>query len=279
MVGKNTCNKCGTRCMDTLCWKCKRKELCQHKVIIPCARCTTPTEVPTTKVNQYKTGYYPGPFCSLCRSAMSRLRMKNTRAKQTPEQRVEHARLARAQVKADTSATVHKQWATIKANPELYAKAKARLLNNAKNFWSTATEDKKNYVITQLAKSQPRSSLSNKLKSMMVTAGVYDGFVSEEAFHGFIPDEINHHLKLIVEFYGDVYHCNPKKYTNPSLYVSAIQRTVQEQWNRDRRRLGVFYRYGYLVIIVWESDFNADSDAQIERIKHAIALRKNAPKE
>lgn len=249
------------------------------KILIPCIVCEVPTAVASNYPDRVLSGEYHGPFCKDCRSKLASDTMRLTRSKQTPAQRIAHAKEARSKVRADCSTTVHKQWATVKASPELYAKAKARLLNNTKNFWATATEEQRNYVITQLAKSQPRSIISNRLKSMMITAGIYEGFVSEETFHGFIPDEINHQLKLIVEFYGDVYHCNPKKYTIPSLYVSAIQRTVQEQWARDRRRLGVFYRYGYLVVIVWESDFNADADAQIERIKHAVTLRKNAPKE
>jgi len=45
-----------------------------------------------------------------------------------------------------------------------------------------------------------------------------EGFTSEECFHGFVPDEINHNLRLIVELYGDLYHCNPRVYKDASQY-------------------------------------------------------------
>jgi len=104
---------------------------------------------------------------------------------------------------------------------------------------------------------------------------LYDGFISEEPFHGFIPDEINHNLKIIIEVFGDLYHCNPLKYTEPNLYVRAIQRTVGEQWKRDRIRLACFYKHGYTVIIVWEKDIYNNINKQIERIKNEIDKKRN----
>jgi G:T-mismatch repair DNA endonuclease (very short patch repair protein) len=104
------------------------------------------------------------------------------------------------------------------------------------------------------------------MKKAMVDAGL-DGFDSEQPFHGFIPDEINHSKKIIVEFFGDFYHCNPKKYSDPKLFMSAIERTVGEQWERDRKRISRFSKHGYTTIIIWENDFKEDPIKQISRIK------------
>jgi very-short-patch-repair endonuclease len=110
----------------------------------------------------------------------------------------------------------------------------------------------------------------------MLENGLYDGFSSEEIFHGFVVDEINHGLKIIVEMFGDLYHCNPRKYKDSSLYINVIQRTVEEQWLRDRRRFACFNSHGYTTIVIWEYDFRRNSKTQIERIKNEIdQKRKN----
>lgn len=97
---------------------------------------------------------------------------------------------------------------------------------------------------------------------------------NEEVFHGFVPDEINHKLKLIIEVFGDVYHCNPKKYSNPDVFVNAIQRTVGEQWKRDEIKIAAYKRNGYDVLIVWESDIRKHLTETIEKVKVEIENRK-----
>ena len=141
-----------------------------------------------------------------------------------------------------------------------------------KKVWENYDETRKNHILTKLLDShgKSRSIGSENLKKKLIENNLYDGFVSEEIFHGYFPDEINHELKIIIEYYGDIYHCNPKRYKNPSEWVSAIERTVQEQWDRDRKRLGVFYKHGYTVVIVWEKDFHVNPQKQIERIKNEI---------
>ena len=93
-------------------------------------------------------------------------------------------------------------------------------------------------------------------------------------FHGYVPDEINHDLKIIVEFFGDAYHCNPKLYKDENQFVNLIKRTVGEQWSRDRKRLGVFYKCGYSVVVVWSRDFNNSPKRELERIKDEIIRKK-----
>jgi G:T-mismatch repair DNA endonuclease (very short patch repair protein) len=194
------------------------------------------------------------------------------RAGQTPEQRSEQAKVARSSVRADVSETVRKQWDTIRADPEKWQRAKGRLKGLSVNQWETISDEDRNRRIKAFmgTHGKPRSKGNDDLKRMMREAGIYDGFVSEEMFKGFIPDEINHGLRIVVEYYGDIYHCNPMRYKDPNQYVAAIRRTVGEQWKRDRRRLGVFYRYGYSVVIVWEKDFHRDPKRELERIRHEV---------
>jgi G:T-mismatch repair DNA endonuclease (very short patch repair protein) len=87
---------------------------------------------------------------------------------------------------------------------------------------------------------------------------------------GFFPDGVIEDEKLIIEFYGDSFHCNPNKFSDSDQYCSWIKRTVQQQWDRDKKRIAVFPKYGYKVLIVWESDWNSNQNDQIQRIKSFI---------
>ena len=91
----------------------------------------------------------------------------------------------------------------------------------------------------------------------------------EQGISGFIVDGLQN--KLIVEFYGDIYHCNPRHFRDPDEFCSWIGRTVTQQWARDRKRLGVFYKLGYRVVIVWEADWKTHPENEIRRVKNALS--------
>lgn len=61
-----------------------------------------------------------------------------------------------------------------------------------------------------------------------------------------------HSKKLVVECFGDYWHCNPKKYA-PDYYHQIIKLTAKEIWDKDAIRVEQLKRIGYDVWIVWES--------------------------
>lgn len=68
-------------------------------------------------------------------------------------------------------------------------------------------------------------------------------------------DFCNKTKKLIIEFHGDYWHCNPAKF-GKDYFNPTTQRYAGDQWERDNRKKQVAEAEGYTVIIVWESDFN-----------------------
>ena len=62
-------------------------------------------------------------------------------------------------------------------------------------------------------------------------------------------------LNLIIEYFGDYWHCNPAKFSK-DYFNPTTQRYAHDQWERDNRKKQVAEAEGYAVIIVWESDFN-----------------------
>lgn len=252
-------------------WVLKQKALAGQKYQTNCKQCGKETLAALCKKseNERKGGVY----CQECRGKKSSEVLKAVRARQTKEERSLHAKKSNAN-RQNCSAAVRKQWETIKANPELYAKAKARLKNLANSNWDNYSEETRNRIIASWKKSTPRSKISEKFKQLMISSGI-ENFESEQLLFGFFPDELNQRLKIVVEFYGDYAHANPKIYKDPDEYITLCKRTVLEQWNRDRKRLGVFYKHGYTVIIVWESDYRKNPELQIQRIKDEISRKES----
>jgi len=69
-------------------------------------------------------------------------------------------------------------------------------------------------------------------------------------------------LNVCVEFFGNYYHANPEKYKDPTQKIRFTKFfTVQEIWDRDKKRIELLEKYhGIRTIIVWESDYYKNKD-------------------
>lgn len=64
----------------------------------------------------------------------------------------------------------------------------------------------------------------------------------------FIPSK-----NLVVEYFGDYWHCNPIKYKK-SYYHKTMKLTAEEIWKKDEERIADLKENGYDVSVVWEYD-------------------------
>lgn len=240
----------------------------QEAVLLPCKYCQSPTE--TKKYKQAHHERKGGIVCRDCQSKISSEFLTELRDSQSDEERSEQGKKARSEVK-NSSEAVSKQWDTIRNDEEKYGEICDRHSRRMKDVWKDYDEQTKEKIISGLVSSigKSRSQISDSLKQNMDKLEMV-GFESEQYFHGFIPDEINHDLKIIVEMFGDLYHCNPRRYKNPDRFLKTINRTVGEQWKRDQRRLACFYRHGYSVIIIWEKDYRTNPEHELRRIQGEI---------
>jgi len=114
-------------------------------------------------------------------------------------------------------------------------------------------------------------------------AGLYAGFVSERVITGFTVDESNEALKVVLEFYGDYYHCNPRvpKFSDPCFYNRTTHMTAAQKWEYDRRRLAGIRKAGYRTLIVWESDWRKAPEEVLHRVREfltrAVLLAGSSP--
>jgi len=71
-------------------------------------------------------------------------------------------------------------------------------------------------------------------------------------------------LRLMIEFHGDYWHCNPNKWTGTQTNkVKSL--TAQEIWEYDKRKKECAESYGYTLMFIWETDYYVNSQAEIDK--------------
>lgn len=68
----------------------------------------------------------------------------------------------------------------------------------------------------------------------------------------------------IIEYNGDFWHCNPKKYSadyvNPRTKLKA-----SDKWKLDQKKIKFAEDQGYKVLVVWESDFKENKEKVLKK--------------
>lgn len=59
----------------------------------------------------------------------------------------------------------------------------------------------------------------------------------------------------IIEYYGEYWHCSPRLFEAKD-FNTSINLTAKEKWERDEKRIHIFKKLGYNVLIIWENDYN-----------------------
>lgn len=78
------------------------------------------------------------------------------------------------------------------------------------------------------------------------------------------PDLLIEDRKWIVEFLGDFWHANPSIY-KPEALFSRHGIKASEIWEKDAKRKLELSRLGYIVIEVWQSEFEEDREGVLRR--------------
>lgn len=72
-------------------------------------------------------------------------------------------------------------------------------------------------------------------------------------------------IGVVVELYGDYWHCNPKKFSS-QFFHHVKKLTVTQIWEDDRIRETQLRDAGYNVIVVWEDEWKRDRNGVLERV-------------
>ena len=163
---------------------------------------------------------------------------------------------------------VVRQWSSMSEDVKLHRAKKIGDASRAR--WAAMTPSERSAHVKKMTRGLPRSGVSDLFKAALIREGLYNGFESEVAISGFIADEVNSAQHLIIEFYGDYFHCNPRTYTDPSFYNRTLHMTAADKWKYDRRRLAAFRKNGYRTLVVWESDWRADPVKVLDGVRRFI---------
>lgn len=91
------------------------------------------------------------------------------------------------------------------------------------------------------------------------------GFIQHYTIGRAEVDECCPDKKLIVEYNGDYWHCNPSTW-QPNDYNKSIKMTAAEKWKRDRDRNHSLRKLGYIVLVIWETDWKTDKANVLSKI-------------
>ena len=122
-------------------------------------------------------------------------------------------------------------------------------------------------LITKNGYSSNTSNLEKKfLKGLKLINSSFEKGTIKINKKWYFPDVIDDQRKLIIEYFGDFYHCNPTIYQE-DYFNPKIKKTAKEIWDLDKIRIEKLQNNGYTVIIIWEKDFKENPTKAINLIK------------
>lgn len=96
-----------------------------------------------------------------------------------------------------------------------------------------------------------------------------------------LVDFYDRYFNIVIEFYGDYWHANPKKYNNKDIFI--INKNIiyaEDIWNKDNfRKTKIEEHLGCKFIVIWESDWLESKVKIIELIKKIYLGEINENKE
>ncbi len=70
----------------------------------------------------------------------------------------------------------------------------------------------------------------------------------------FYGDMVSFTHKIVIEFNGDYWHCNPLKYDS-NFFHHIKKMTAYDIWCQDAKRLETISSFGYTILVIWENEY------------------------
>jgi G:T-mismatch repair DNA endonuclease (very short patch repair protein)/predicted RNA-binding Zn-ribbon protein involved in translation (DUF1610 family) len=139
---------------------------------------------------------------------------------------------------------------------------------------SIMSENMKKNIRTKKIKSFIKSKAEVEIKEIIESLGyeVKSSYrVDTKIFDIYVPE-----LNLIIEYNGDYWHCNPKKYSE-DYYNTKKSKTSKEIWEYDKLKLELVRNLGYFTEVIWESDYIKNKKLVNTIINNYDTRNKSAP--
>jgi hypothetical protein len=169
--------------------------------------------------------------------------------KKETKEKISNSRKGKATgINNSMSNPIHKQNATNK----LIKKWKSGEMEHVRKIMSDT--GKKNHQHGKI-KSINKSKAEDEIKNIIENLGYV--VVSSFRIESKICDIFIPKLNLIIEYNGDYWHCNPKKY-DKNYYNQKKSKYAWELWEYDNSKVDLIKKHNYNLEVVWESDFHTD---------------------
>jgi ribosomal protein S27AE len=97
-------------------------------------------------------------------------------------------------------------------------------------------------------KSKTELYIYNKLKNTFPDI-ISTFYILTKPFDYYIPSK-----KLLIEYNGDYFHCNPTMYDD-NYFNKKLNKTAKELWGKDKEKTLLGESKGYKVLTLWEKDY------------------------
>jgi G:T-mismatch repair DNA endonuclease (very short patch repair protein) len=153
-----------------------------------------------------------------------------------------------------------------KDNPMANPKWREKATRNLKKKWDNGDMEHARKIMSEKLKETRRlgkikSTITSKkekeLGEFLTSLGIV--FISSYRVDSKICDIYIPSFNLIIEYFGDYWHCNPCKY-DENYFNQKKNLYAKEIWDYDRKKIDLLINYGYNLEILWESDLKYSNE-------------------
>lgn len=162
---------------------------------------------------------------------------------------------------------------------EIHGKEEGMKIFNARQKkWQTSLNDKSEEELERINKAKIPANISNLEVEFLdyLEENLHIKFkrqfpieAKDNADNRFFyhPDAV--YEDKIIEFFGDYWHGNPKKYSADS---QLFHGPAYQTWESDAKRIQEFHDAGFKTLIVWEDDYRQEKETVLEKCKQFLNL-------
>lgn len=160
---------------------------------------------------------------------------------------------------------------------------KQKAIKNLKNKWNSGDLE---HVRKKMSEHMKNSIKNGKIKSVNLSKKETEIFQFIKKMKLFVVQSFRVDTKicdiylpefnLILEYFGDYWHCNPNKY-NFDYFNKKKNMTAEQIWDYDRMKVDLIKSYGYNLEIIWESDLKYNNDYIIKILNKYDTKNRFAP--
>ena len=98
---------------------------------------------------------------------------------------------------------------------------------------------------------------------------INESFVKQKRINIYCVDFYNEDKKIVIELFGDYWHCNPE-FWGPKKINTSKNLLAEEVWNYDGKKISYLKSLGYEVYVFWEYDIKNNIEDVRKKIKQIL---------